>query len=64
MSRDPLASSSNDTESALSDDELEGVVGGRTPNVVFGQKVCTHSRPAQHSIPGGGTCNGPFDQEG
>jgi hypothetical protein len=29
MSRDPLASSNNDAESALSDDELDVVVGGR-----------------------------------
>ena len=28
MSRDPLASSTNDAESALSDDDLDGVVGG------------------------------------
>jgi hypothetical protein len=67
MSRTPFASSSKDTEntdteSALSDDELDGVVGGRDP--VLGGAVCTHGRPSPHNITGGGRCEGPFNQRG
>ena len=62
MSREPLASSNSETESALSDDDLDGVVGGRDP--ALGLPVCTHGRTAQHAISpslGGGTCTGPFN---
>jgi hypothetical protein len=63
MSRDPIVSSNNDAESALSDDELDGVVGGRDP--VLGLPVCTHGRTAQHTISGTTViCTGPFNQQG
>jgi hypothetical protein len=63
MFREPFASSSKDTESALSDDELDGVVGGR--GGILGAPVCQHGRTSNHNIPpaqGGGTCSGPFNQ--
>ena len=42
MSRNPFASSNNDAESALSDDDLDGVVGG-------GAK-CSHGFTASHTF--------------
>jgi hypothetical protein len=67
MSREPVVSSYNDAESALSDDDLDGVVGGRDPSrtPTLGGQVCIHGRSSSHSISaaaGGGTCNGPFNQ--
>jgi len=61
MSRDPIVSSNNDAESALSDDELDGVVGGR------GTKTCSHGSTTAHEYfdpPGSTTkkqCAGPDD---
>ena len=63
MHREPFVSSNNDTESALSDDELDGVVGGRDVN--FYAPVCQHGRTSNHNIhhtQGGGACTGPFNQ--
>ena len=63
MSRGRFVSSNNDTESALSDDELEGVVEGnpsRRPVLAGG--VCEHGRPSPHNITGGGRCEGPFNR--
>jgi hypothetical protein len=61
MSPDPLVSSNNDAESALSDDDLDGVVGGR------GTKTCSHGQTTAHDIIDPitsvktGTCDGPSD---
>jgi hypothetical protein len=62
MSRDQLASTNNDTESALSDDDLDGVVGGGSQplsSALDGIKFCEHGKTAPHSI-AGGTCTGPL----
>jgi len=48
MLRDPVVSSNNEAESALSDDDLDGVVGGR------GTHVCVHGNSRAH-----GNCPGP-----
>ena len=52
MSREPVDASHNDAESALSDDELEGVVGG----VPGGDRphFCSHGQRNAH-----GNCPGP-----
>jgi hypothetical protein len=61
MSRDPIVSSNNDAETALSDDEQDGVVGGR------GTRTCSHSQTTAHDIIDPitkvktGTCPGPDD---
>jgi hypothetical protein len=61
MSRDPIVSANNDAESALSDDELDGVVGGR------GTRTCGHGFTTAHDIIDPmtklktGTCAGPAD---
>ena len=41
MSNNPLSSNPNDDESALTDEDLDGVVGGRST-------TCTHGQTAAH----------------
>ena len=68
MSREPFASSNNDAEntdaeSALSDDDLDGVVGGRgnTRGDPLAQPIkCVHGQSSAHPMTGG-TCTGPFN---
>lgn len=62
MSREPVVSSHHDADAALSDDELDGVVGGR------GTRTCSHGQSAAHTYfdPPGQTvttknCPGPDD---
>ena len=60
MSRDPFASSNNDAESALSDDDLDAVVGGRIRVL----RTCSHGFTKEHdySDPSTNTtsrCSGP-----
>ena len=63
MSRDPLASLNNDAESALSDDELDGVVGGYSRNA--DTAFCSHGSRIPHRVMNGRTdtgtdCPGPL----
>jgi hypothetical protein len=57
MSRTPFASSSNDTDSALSDDDLDGVVGGNhTPCPLHSGEIIGHQ--AEDAMGIYYTCNG------
>ncbi len=65
MSSNPLSSNPNDDDSALSDDELDGVVGGDGGLV---RRTCAHGWTTAHEYvdPGSTTkkqCGGPLTFE-
>jgi hypothetical protein len=61
MSRDPFASPNNDAESALSDDDLDGVVGGTgTPCPLHSGQFIGHQAEDDRGIYY--TCNGTTRQ--
>ena len=60
MSRNPFASSNNDAESALSDDDLDGVVGGNRGRCIHGSTTAhqyTESTTSTGTVTR--TCSGP-----
>ncbi len=59
MSRNSFASSNNDAESALSDDDLEGVVGGTRGRCIHGSTTAHQYTESTESGPVTKSCSGP-----